>query len=640
MGGIYENMSAPLKKPPATPGATSTTSTGVVPAPFRAPPFTQPRAGGGTTDQDVWTGGSGLASQRSSRPKSINARRPSDFRSAARIEDACTSGLREEWRLGPSDGQSRISLTSWIAALRSKIEECGMDGVFRVVSDDGKSETYLLDKWGSADEETVADWEEKLRTGVPDENGILQPPCPYDQDNLTWSGKMIVDSITVDLWNELEKEMAYDISGPMAFSTIIEQQQQSNDSAVRVLVDKLKELKLKKEPAQNVVTFARKVTEIAKRIEGSGGAPNDLTSLVAGAFLHSDVLSFNMEAIRLHTEADKRNSKISWEEIVKVLKLHYRLCITRSEWTPALGRPTANEEIAALKAALQKLTPNDGNGQGGRFGGGGGRRCWECGQEGHIARTCPSRTYNNGEEGENNVNEGENNGDVQTTTDNKWRSTPPKNNEPHERTVNGVIWLWCGRCKRWFSGSKAHLTNDHKTKAELEAAAAQSSAQSGHGGGGQNGNLQARTLPTSTRLQITLCENEFARTTGTKGTENSNDDQDDTTGSHFTSSLETEKKVTWWDSSPRQEKEISDDDVKIDGKWSDVKVDELTGDKGQTGAKPIRYWVNDVADNLGSQREVPPEDFEQNKVPKTKTDKTDTEGHLKMDFGFAGFLRS
>ena len=85
----------------------------------------------------------------------------------------------------------------------------------------------------------------KLKTGVPDKNGIVQPVCLYNQDNLTWSGKLIVNSLLVKLQNKLEKDMAYDISGPMAFTTIIEHQQQLNDSAVRVLVDKLKELKIK-----------------------------------------------------------------------------------------------------------------------------------------------------------------------------------------------------------------------------------------------------------------------------------------------------------------------------------------------------------------------------------------------------------
>ena len=96
----------------------------------------------------------------------------------------------------------------------------------------------------------------------------------------------------------------------MAFISIILYQQQLNDSEVRVSIDKLKELKLKREPAQNVETFSGKVSKIAKQIEGSRGAPKDLTSLVAQTFLESEVLSFNMEAIWLHTKANKQYSKL------------------------------------------------------------------------------------------------------------------------------------------------------------------------------------------------------------------------------------------------------------------------------------------------------------------------------------------
>ena len=63
-------------------------------------------------------------------------------------------------------------------------------------------------------------------------------------------------------------------------------------------------------------------------------------------------------------------------------------------------------------------------------------------------------------------------------------------------------------------------------------------------------------------------------------------------------------------------------------------------DKGQTGTKLIRYWVNDIADNLDSQREVLLEEFGQNKILKTKTDKTTSNSHSEVDFGFAGLLRS
>ena len=134
-------------------------------------------------------------------------------------------------------------------------------------------------------------------------------------------------------------------------------------------------------------------------------------------------------------------------------------------------------------------------------------------------------------------------------------------------------------------------------------------------------------LPSSTRLRITLFENEIPRIAGSKDTENSQEQDDDTTSSHSQHRRGTEKKVTWWDDATRQANEFSDNDVghvmakdddvehvmnggkwsgvRVDesddvarhGKWTDVKVDELTT-ADQAGLKPIRYWVSDLTDNL------------------------------------------
>ena len=70
-------------------------------------------------------------------------RRPADFVSAAKVEDKCTSRLGGKWRLGVPGRDAIMSLTVWMKALKAKIEECGMDPVFRVTAADGKSETYF-----------------------------------------------------------------------------------------------------------------------------------------------------------------------------------------------------------------------------------------------------------------------------------------------------------------------------------------------------------------------------------------------------------------------------------------------------------------------------------------------------------------
>jgi hypothetical protein len=39
--------------------------------------------------------------------------------------------------------------------------------------------------------------------------------------------------------------------------------------------------------------------------------------------------------------------------------------------------------------------------------------------------------------------------------------TAPKEGESHTKNAEGEAWKWCGTCKRWNKGEKAHLTDDH-----------------------------------------------------------------------------------------------------------------------------------------------------------------------------------
>ena len=102
----------------------------------------KPRVGGkfGGT---AWTRGSNLFSRKLKRPKYIFARRPTDFRGAAKIEETITSGLLDS--KGLDIDNSSVSLTSWVSLIRVMIEDSGMDTVFRIISPDKSSEKYLLE---------------------------------------------------------------------------------------------------------------------------------------------------------------------------------------------------------------------------------------------------------------------------------------------------------------------------------------------------------------------------------------------------------------------------------------------------------------------------------------------------------------
>ena len=89
-----------------------------------------PRMGDGQNSDMYWVGGSNAFPV--TRAKSIQARRPNDFRSASIIVRNCMEGLPYEKEPSLEESKSKTTLTSWIDWMRSHMEDNGMDTIFRV----------------------------------------------------------------------------------------------------------------------------------------------------------------------------------------------------------------------------------------------------------------------------------------------------------------------------------------------------------------------------------------------------------------------------------------------------------------------------------------------------------------------------
>ena len=154
--------------------------------------------------------------------------------------------MPEDRRLSLDEKTSKISMTSWVNAIRDYMEEHGLDTVFRIFDSEADSEVYILQDWGKADPSIVTAWESTLETGV----GKCSA-CDYDFDNLKWSGKAIMNSIALDLWETIEKDVGTGANGPRTFAAIIAKIQQVSSSSVRTMVDNLKKLRSINEPGQD-----------------------------------------------------------------------------------------------------------------------------------------------------------------------------------------------------------------------------------------------------------------------------------------------------------------------------------------------------------------------------------------------------
>ena len=413
------------------------------------PTLPNPRIGGGTGSDSWWTGGPNLAPR--TKAHTAHAGRPSDFKSASKVQEVCTKGLAENRQLGTADDkENTITLTSWVNEIRANMEQSGMDTVFWVRASNTK-ECYLLRNYGELDSHTVAVWTDELKTGVDGAN-----VCQFDLENLLWSGMMIKNSISVRLWEELEANLNYEASGPEIFIAVMERFQHNSSSAVRTLVKQLTEMKLVKEPGMNVDTFSMKISEVVRRIEGqkASSIPTDLSVIVIQCYLDTDVDEFKMEASGMFNKLDKNPKAMDWREIATTLKTSYRSLVGLNRWPHKDGKSKQND-FAALQGSINALTEkigNMGNSQGNGKSPSDGK-CFNCGETGHLTKACTKpRTQS-----------------PPVNPADKWTRKGPESGEPHTKTVGGIEYTWCARCGRWRKDANRHLTAAHKTRAELTA---------------------------------------------------------------------------------------------------------------------------------------------------------------------------
>jgi hypothetical protein len=127
----------------------------------------------------------------------------------------------------PGEPNQAITLTYWLREITKRIENCGMDTVFRVYDPTkATQEQYLLSSWNNISEEDFDAWMKALQTeGVKRAGGGPNlPVCDWDIENLTWSGEMLKDIISEKLWMDIVSLLPSE-TGPHVFMAIVERVQ-------------------------------------------------------------------------------------------------------------------------------------------------------------------------------------------------------------------------------------------------------------------------------------------------------------------------------------------------------------------------------------------------------------------------------
>ena len=402
-------------------------------------------------------------------PRDALGHRPQDFRSKQRQAETLKEGLPDALKLElPKDGKLQTPVMTWVNELTHHLELRGMEPAFYIskIQNGTRVYGYLLKSFGDYTTKDIADHGAHfLRRGGPGPDHFDE----FDKENLRLSAITIRNSLGPNLLQRVSSLLASNSTGPMVFKTALDQVMHMNSTTIRTLSNQLGELQLKSIPGESAPDLTEKVTELAREIEGSGKAPDDLINLVSKPFTKGTVDSFKTHALGIHTQVMKGQCTESWSNLVQNHNAFYQDLVQSGDYPPASGKKDEDNSIQALvaKTVDQRLQQRNNNGNNGgnnnrNTNNGGGRTCYNCGETGHIAKNCPKK------KDDDKKNDGGGKSDDKKEKD--WRHIPPNSSkgEGKEKTVDGKVHKWCGKCRQnkglWTVGRYLHSTEEHRSK--------------------------------------------------------------------------------------------------------------------------------------------------------------------------------
>ena len=143
---------------------------------------------------EAFTGGSNLTCIQYF-PQHSGQHHPSKYSSIHDCEDKLRKGM--EFKLGEDGESNGVELTFWFDSLATNLELLGLDTVFKIPQPGWTREINLAVNWGNCRASLVKPWLKLLKTGLYDaKQQKMCAPCPYDKQNMYYSGVYILASLT------------------------------------------------------------------------------------------------------------------------------------------------------------------------------------------------------------------------------------------------------------------------------------------------------------------------------------------------------------------------------------------------------------------------------------------------------------
>ena len=452
---------------------------------------TIPRIGGSKklgSDEILFSGGGSLQIHRITEPSSSLAYRPeTDLRSIMRVEEACTRPIDETKRI--DEGSTVVTFTQWTNDVKRHFVDNGLDSVAYILKPKKKgallpdinnltevekecNEYYLFSEWGVLTKEDMDAWDVALKTSK----------CPMDASNSTYARRFLRSSVGPVLRERIDRELPIDVSGARLLFFIIRKLQAVSAISGRQLIEELQAIKLTAVAGCHVQDCAQKIHNVCTKLVGLGSThvPSDLSMLVAQCFNTTGIQAFDLEVTKIENDLDDDSSSHTWISILDQLTSKFDKLVLTKRWPPLTlekGQATGVSGFAVqleevkrglndVKSALKQGGKEKRNDKSSSERTSNNVECNYCHKKGHYKSNCPIlAAKNNGTSTESSSNHEGSKGDKPK----HWTRTPPSDSEPHTKTVSTegktVTFKWCKHCRRWRSGLKAHLTEEHKKKA-------------------------------------------------------------------------------------------------------------------------------------------------------------------------------
>ena len=297
----------------------------------------------------------------------------------------------------------------------------------------------------------------------------------FHGENIVWSGEKILNSCDTTLrdkliestrgWEEKHK------GGPTYLKLLMNLIVATSEKSLRSLLDKVAKLKLSDfngEDVNKAVSFLRGALLI---LRDNDALPSNFGTLLIKIFKQTSCEDFRSFVGLLEHNVELKIKTITTEETLRLFEQKYTEMLGRNEWTPKSITKEQESMYSVEGGSNNTSTP---------------MMCYNCGALGHGIRTCPQPINQDAinvrkaiiqggrKSGNSNSKSGNNksrNNDKKRNSKNKggakkgdvdMKKIPPKRNQPHEKTINGQTFHWCGKCAAWTD----HKTENHPNAEE------------------------------------------------------------------------------------------------------------------------------------------------------------------------------